>query len=72
VCCRTDGSAAKDQAAEPIVEVRRRAAIQINADQKSQLISNLVGPLKTMPRFIQVRQLMQFYKADATMEAVLR
>jgi catalase len=37
----------------------------MNADQKSQLISNLVGPLKTVPRFIQVRQLMQFYKADA-------
>jgi hypothetical protein len=27
VCCRTDGSAGKDQAEEPFVEVRRRAAI---------------------------------------------
>ena len=64
MCCRTDGCAGKDQAVEPFIEVRRRTAIQMNADQKSQLISNL-GPLKTVPRFIQVRQLMQLYKADA-------
>jgi len=34
-------------------------------DQKSQLIDNLVAPLKTVPRFIQVRQLGHFFEADA-------
>jgi catalase len=33
-------------------------------DQKAQLIGNLVVPLKTVPRYIQVRQLAQFYRAD--------
>ena len=37
----------------------------MNADQKSQLIGNLVGALKVVPRFIQVRQIGHFYKADA-------
>jgi catalase len=37
----------------------------MNADQKSQLIGNLVSVLKTVPRFIQVRQIGHFYKADA-------
>lgn len=36
----------------------------MNADQKSQLIGNLVGALKTVPRFIQVRQIGHFYQAD--------
>lgn len=36
----------------------------MNADQKSQLIKNLVGALKTVPRVIQVRQTGHFYKAD--------
>jgi catalase len=36
----------------------------MSADQKSQLIGNLVQPLKTVPRAIQVRQLGHFYKAD--------
>ena len=36
----------------------------MNADQKSQLIGNLEGALKTVPRFIQVRQMGHFYKAD--------
>jgi catalase len=36
----------------------------MNADQKSQLIANLVGALKTVPRVIQVRQTGHFYKAD--------
>jgi catalase len=35
----------------------------MNADQKSQLIGNLAGALKTVPRFIQVRQIGHFYKA---------
>ncbi|NOT99984.1 MAG: catalase [Gallionella sp.] len=37
----------------------------MNADQKSQLISNLVGALTGVPKFIQVRQLAHFHKADA-------
>jgi catalase len=36
----------------------------MNADQKSQLISNLVGALMRVPRFIQERQLAHFYKAE--------
>jgi catalase len=36
----------------------------MSADQKAQLIGNLVAPLKTVPRFIQVRQLGHFFKAD--------
>jgi len=36
----------------------------MNADQKSQLIANLVAVLKSVPESIQVRQLGQFYKAD--------
>jgi catalase len=36
----------------------------MNADQKSQLIANLVSVLKTVPRLIQVRQTGHFYKAD--------
>jgi catalase len=36
----------------------------MNADQKAQLIANLVTPLKTVPRFIQLRQLGHFFKAD--------
>jgi catalase len=36
----------------------------MSADQKSQLIGNLVLPLKTVPRAIQVRQLGHFFKAD--------
>jgi catalase len=37
----------------------------MTADLKSQLIGNLVGALKTVPRFIQLRQIGHFYKADA-------
>ncbi len=37
----------------------------MNADQKALLIGNLVGALKPVPRFIQVRQIGHFYKADA-------
>ena len=36
----------------------------MSADQKSQLIGNLVGALKVVPRFIQERQVAHFYKAD--------
>jgi catalase len=36
----------------------------MSAEQKTQLIGNLVAPLKTVPRFIQVRQLRHFFKAD--------
>jgi catalase len=36
----------------------------MDADQKSQLIGNLVGALKMVPRFILVRQIGHFYKAD--------
>jgi len=37
----------------------------MNADQKQQLIANLVGALKPVPEFIQTRQLAHFSKADA-------
>jgi catalase len=37
----------------------------MTADLKSQLIGNLVGALKTVPRFIQLRQIGHFCKADA-------
>ena len=37
----------------------------MNASQKSQLIGNLVSVLKTVPRFIQLRQIGHFSKADA-------
>jgi catalase len=36
----------------------------MNAEQKQQLIDNLVGALKPVPKFIQVRQIGHFYKAD--------
>lgn len=36
----------------------------MNADQKKQLIDNLVGALRNVPKSIQVRQLKHFYKAD--------
>ena len=36
----------------------------MNADQKAQLIGNLVGALKPVPREIQVRQIGHFHKAD--------
>ncbi|MBI2799445.1 MAG: catalase [Gammaproteobacteria bacterium] len=36
----------------------------MNADQKQQLIDNLVGALKPVPTFIQKRQLGHFYKAE--------
>lgn len=36
----------------------------MNADQKAQLIGNLVGALKPVPREIQVRQIRHFYQAD--------
>ena len=36
----------------------------MNVDQKSQLIGNLVGALKPVPHFIQVRQISHFYQAD--------
>lgn len=36
----------------------------MNAGQKAQLIGNLVGALKPVPRFIQARQIGHFYKAD--------
>jgi catalase len=36
----------------------------MNADQKAQLIGNLAGALKTVPRYIQVRQIGHFFKAD--------
>ena len=36
----------------------------MNAGQKSQLVGNLVTALKSIPRFIQVRQMGHFYKAD--------
>jgi catalase len=37
----------------------------MSADQKRQLIGNLVGALTGVPKFIQVRQLAHFHKADA-------
>ena len=36
----------------------------MNDEQKAQLIGNLVGALKPVPREIQVRQSAHFYKAD--------
>ncbi len=36
----------------------------MSEDQKTQLIENILTPLKTVPRFIQVRQLQLFFKAD--------
>ena len=36
----------------------------MNANQKAQLIDNLVRSLKPVPEFIQTRQLQHFYKAD--------
>ncbi len=36
----------------------------MSADQQAQLINKLVVPLQTVPRFIQVRQLGHFFKAD--------
>jgi len=36
----------------------------MSADQKRQLIDNLVGAMKDVPKFIQVRQLKHFNKAD--------
>ena len=37
----------------------------MNADQKAQLIGNLVGVLTAVPRHILLRQIGHFYKADA-------
>lgn len=36
----------------------------MSAEQKRQLIANLVGALQGVPEFIQVRQLKHFYQAD--------
>ena len=36
----------------------------IDRSQKSRLVGNLAGALKVVPRFIQVRQIGQFCKAD--------
>jgi catalase len=36
----------------------------MSADQKRQLIDNLVGAMRSVPKFVQVRQLKHFYKAD--------
>ena len=36
----------------------------MSADQQRQLTDNLVGALRSVPKFIQVRQLKHFYKAD--------
>ena len=36
----------------------------MTADQKAQLIGNLVAAMESVPRFIQVRQIGHFYKAD--------
>jgi catalase len=36
----------------------------MSEDQKSQLVGNLAGALKTVPRFIQLRQIGHFYRAD--------
>jgi catalase len=36
----------------------------MSEDQKEQLVANLVTPLKTVPREIQLRQLAHFYGAD--------
>ena len=37
----------------------------LSADQRTALISNLVGALAAVPRFIQIRQIVHFYRADA-------
>lgn len=36
----------------------------MNADQKAQLIDNIVRAMKPVPKFIQLRQMGHFYKAD--------
>ena len=36
----------------------------MNHDQKSQLIGNVIGALRTVPRQIQLRQIGHFHKAD--------
>jgi len=36
----------------------------MSASQKDQLIGNLVGAMGSVPRFIQIRQIAHFYKAD--------
>jgi catalase len=36
----------------------------MNPDQQSQLIGNIVGAMKTVPKEIQERQIAHFYKAD--------
>ena len=36
----------------------------MNADQKNQLINNIVHAMSAVPKEIQVRQISQFYKAD--------
>jgi catalase len=36
----------------------------MNADQKAQLIGNLVGAMKSVPLYIQARQIDHFFKAD--------
>jgi catalase len=36
----------------------------MNADQQSQLVGNLAAAMKDVPRFIQLRQLGHFHKAD--------
>ena len=36
----------------------------MSADQKRQLIQNIVGAMKTVPREIQERQVAHFAKAD--------
>jgi catalase len=38
----------------------------MSADQKSQLIGNVVSAMKTVPQDIQERQVGHFYKADPT------
>lgn len=36
----------------------------MNQDQKNQLINNIVGAMKSVPKNIQIRQIGHFYKAD--------
>jgi catalase len=36
----------------------------MSADQKKQLIGNIVATMKTVPREIQLRQIRHFHKAD--------
>lgn len=36
----------------------------MNTDQKAQLIDNIVNAMKPVPKFIQLRQINHFYKAD--------